>query len=352
MTVLLIIVLISDMDIVPEWNYPSFSTHQISLRKITVPSPYLVVQLPWPVQILGIECSQGPQKNVVQVVMRKSLDGPWPCEHGGRSKLDINKLRPWKDISSNGTLQQHIEAQFTCTDLILSQICCRNDESCILGLNGLREIIRAIFYSHHYNSFYLFAIYDHLNTDSPIFHLKIHPPVRFSPHGSPLLLISSYDHQLAHYLVVTDKMDPSQTQFQRLMFEGVSREVCSIRASSEEELDLLRYLFWVNCTKMRRSAWQSMNLPRGEDSAWIYTFISPLYSESISDNCAYLADKVNPPNLPSNPIKNCASCHVQKVPLKRCSRCQLKSYCSPSCQKKHWPQHRSHCSTQAQNGAK
>ena len=162
-----------------------------------------------------------------------------------------------------------------------------------------REIIKAIFNSYQENSYLLFAIYDQLyekdpapksknkkvNNSSafPIFHLRVRPPIRFSPDGSPLLLVSVIDHQLAQKLVDKGKLDPEENQadFHRIITEGVSREMCTVYAASSEEVNLLRFSLRFNSTRMRRGAWQSKNLPRSENSPWMATFLSPLYLERI-----------------------------------------------------------------------
>jgi len=52
---------------------------------------------------------------------------------------------------------------------------------------------------------------------------------------------------------------------------------------------------------MRRSVWQSKNLPRGENSPWMATFLSPLYTENTSFDCSEISDKVRS-SLPCNEI--------------------------------------------------
>ena len=47
-----------------------------------------------------------------------------------------------------------------------------------------------------------------------------------------------------------------------------------IYAASSEEFNLYRYSLRFNSTRMRRGAWQSKNLPRGENSPWMATFLS------------------------------------------------------------------------------
>ena len=284
----------------------------------------------------GIKSSLiGPKNNTIQVKLKKCFNDPWPDEFGGRSKWDINLFQPWEeDSSSHGKLKDHIDAQFDCTDLLLSKNCMQKTDSPIYALNEVRVMIRAIFYGHHRNSFNHFTIHDPRNPIEPTLHLKIHPPVRYSPHGAPLLLVTCFDHQLAK------RLERGESDFQQLVVQGVSREVCPISTSTDEELDLFRYLLRVNSTRMRRSAWQSKNIPRGEDgNPWMSTFVSPLYSEVIKNSCP--AGRTNV-SYPLNTLC-CALCHVRKITLKICTRCRSVYYCSVSCQKAHWAVHRSHC---------
>ena len=39
----------------------------------------------------------------------------------------------------------------------------------------------------------------------------------------------------------------------------------------------------------------------------------------------------------------CASCHSKTATLQRCSGCKRVFYCSTTCQKKHWKEHRPEC---------
>ena len=133
-------------------------------------------------------------------------------------------------------------------------------------LDKVREIIRAVFYSHFNNKFQLMAVHGRTNPDVPVFFFRLHPPVRFSPHGSPLLLVSVIDYPRLEDLISQGKVDREefQSDYHRLVTEGVSKEACVIRASTDEEVNLLPYYLRVNSTKIRRSAWQSKNLPRGD----------------------------------------------------------------------------------------
>ena len=345
----------------------AYSAHQLELELLNGPlnevALTLTVQLPWPVLVNGIKSSLISDKSI-QVYMKKCVDDAWPGDYGGRSKWDINRFLPWKELPTNGLLSDHIEAQFTCSVLHSSKHCMRSHP--LIPLDEVRDIIRAVFYSHYKNNFQLLAVHGPTNPNVPIFFIRIHPPVRFSPHGSPLLLVSVIDYTRLEDLISQGKVDREQFQsvYHRLVTERVSKEVCVIRASSDEEVDLLRYVLRVNSTRMRRSAWQSMNLPRGEDTPWISTFISPIYADWIEKECRriqddniqdgidtdfLLADFLSSNRSPSNPYhhlhrKSCAFCYVAKVELKSCSRCRFEFYCSTSCQKSHWSVHKLQCS--------
>ena len=312
----------------------------------------LTLQLPWPVLVKEVVVSLNSDK-AIQIIAKKCVDDAFPGDYGGRSKWDINRFLPWKELTTNGHLRDHLEAQFSCFYLSLTKWC--NVPPHATVFDEVREILRAIFYSHYKNSFQLVAIHDVKNPDSPCLFFRIHPPVRFSPHGSPLLLVSVIDCERLEELISQGKIDRDafQAEYHRLLTERVSKEVCVIRASTEE-VNLLRYVLRINSTTMRRSAWQSKNLPRGDDHPWVATFITPLYKEIVELNCFHFEQKARKlkgltPNFTLNPLsdadyrKSCAFCFVVKVALKSCSRCHSDFYCSTSCQGNHWPSHKLKC---------
>ena len=348
-----------DISVTTDQQHPSWSAHEITLTALN--TALISFKVPWPFLAKGIELSyhHAADKKVVTLTLKKSLHDPWPLEFGGRSKMDVDRLKHWKNLASNGDLNMHVEAQFDCMSLHLDKrISAKSSTSPLL--DDVREIVRALFYSHYHNSYLLFAIHD---KDKVAFHLRVQPPVRFTPQGSPLLLVSVIDHQLAEQLIADGKLDAEQndSDFYRIITERVSREVCTIRASTTKEIDLFRYSLRLNSTKMRRSVWQSKHIPRGEDSPWMTTFVSPLYTESIEDSCRRLKEMKNttegcgaihgegcsgPIDINPNCCASflCHNCGVKKVVLKKCQGCLTVFYCSVACQKKGWLEHKDFCS--------
>jgi hypothetical protein len=171
--------------------------------------------------------------------------------------------------------------------------------------------------------------------------------------------VSIIDCRLAQQLMAKNKLDFEQFNFDyhRIFTEGVSRQVCSIFSTSTAEEEILRYLLRVNSTRMRRGAWQSKNLPRGDNSPWLPTFLCPVYLENLAHVCSgpngiaeKYKEKASIRLLMSvyGPMHKsyrncCVVCRVKKIKLKDCSRCKSLSYCSVACQKEHWPQHKFAC---------
>ena len=345
-----------DLELSTEGTYATHCLELKFLSRVEETLSRLKVSLPWPINVHGIESALLDSPNRIRIIAKKCIDDAWPGDYGGRSKWDINRLRPWKDLGKNENLKNHIEAQFDCCSFYMSRRCMKIP-SPLTPLCEVRDTIRAIFYSHYQNKFQLMAVTGPSNPDHPVFFFRLHPPVRFSPHGSPLLLVSVIDYSRLKELIIQGKVDwdEFQSDYHRLITERVSKDVCVIRASTDAELLVLRYVLRVNSTRMRRSAWQSKNLPRGQDTPWICTFLTPLYSETITNTCGPLTDQVLKKKYifpfrtitcpPSNALfrKSCAYCYVVKVQLKSCAVCNTIYYCSTYCQRSHWYLHRKDC---------
>jgi hypothetical protein len=321
----------------------------------------LILKVPWPFLSEEVEVSlqkknKKKKKKFIHLILKKSLNEPFPADFVGRSKWDLNLLKPWKEIEGHGTLKMHMEAQFHCDYFMMEKFSFKSSETS--PLDEVREIVRAIFYGYYFNSFFLFSI---SYLDEPIFYVRVQQKVRFSPLGSPLLIASVNDYQLAQQLMAKGALDPAQYQadYHRVFTEGVSRQVCNIRASSFQEVELRRYVFRTNSSKLRRRVWQSINLPRGENSPWMATFISPLYSQRIIFVCKDIAQNIRNdldlPVIPRNPILSvpfvkvsllnvgCAACFVKKVDFLTCELCETVSYCSAACREMDWDTHRLDC---------
>ena len=290
----LFIIILPDLIVTTNREHPSVSAHEITLTVANVtPLTFYVCWLIISDAIKVKLVAKSKKKKHVHLILKKSFNDPWPKEFGGRSKFDTDRLKHWKDFESNGSIEEHMEAQFDCRSLNLERRFWKNPSSS--ALNEVREIVRALFYGFCHNSFYLFAVYDQKKTE-PAFHLRAHPPVRFTPKGSPLLLVSVIDHRLAQQLITKGVLDREkyqsdvneiiiQSDLHRINVPDISREICSIRSSSTEELDLFRFSLRLNSTKMRRGAWQSKKIPRGDDSPWMTTYVTPLYAENITNGC-------------------------------------------------------------------
>lgn len=125
-----------------------------------------------------------------------------------------------------------------------------------------------------------------------------------------------------------------------------------IETKVAETMDLLRYLLRLNSTKVEPDPWQLANLPLGEDSPWMASFISPLYSELILDCCKMftpvpvfekMQQQQQPNSISYADSRHCAACFKEDVGLKKCSKCMSILYCSADCQIEHWNTHKPSC---------
>ena len=180
------------------------------------------------------------------------------------------------------------------------------------------------------------ALKDSIGT--PEFYARVHPPLRVSPLGSPILSVSVADTRLSEKLIARhiESSQVSKTDFIRIF----GKRPCPTPIFTTNGISLLRYLFRLNSTKINPSAWQSKNLPSSE--YWLATFASPLYSDWVHD----FTPKPRRPLVSFTPVGagNCAHCKSVKRDMKRCGRCKSVLYCNSLCQKAHWVKHKDSCS--------
>ena len=349
---------LAEVGIITDRQSPSISAHKItfSLKK-TKP---LTLQFPWPflADQGDIETSivvRGKNNKILHIVLKKSLSDLWPIEFDiNRRKWDVENLPSFKNYENNGTLEDHIDAQFDCTLLMAPSFSPIVADDSIYPLQDLRNIMNYIYFVIQTCPVGSIAIYSPEDDKDAAFKLLVHLPIRFTPQGVPLLLVSAIDLQLSKELVEQGRLGDDR-QF-KLDYERIIGRNCkSIRfnASLTETIRLLRYLLRLNSTKIKPSNWQLENLPLKGNNLWMASFLSPLYAEFIADNCGEIKSKMLQESK-SVPIQKteessnsrplfCAGCLVGNCNLKFCSRCESVFYCSVECQKKDWKNHKPQC---------
>ena len=330
---------------------PCDSAHELT---VTISQPQnikpLTISLPYPFLVDHIHTTLHRKDRTIILVLKKGLLEPWSCEFQSNyiSKWIQHKLKPWKgiDINSPNSLGIHLGTQFDLFKLPQEEL---------FPLNQVRNIIKSLFIYSAVNGLHTFRIRQ--KGSSPLtdhdWYVRAHPPVRTSPTGSPVLMLSAVDHRLAQNMENEGKLDGQKAadDFFRIMMEAGNGFV-NITMDTQKEAELFRFILRLNSTKVLPSAWQSKNILLGEDSPWIATFVSPLYVDSISPAFPSVAGEVVKTPTRNRPIERsigvkdkvcCAVC--KKIPqnLKRCSRCRSVSYCSAECQRADWALHKSVC---------
>ena len=208
-------------------------------------------------------------------------------------------------------------------------------------LDKVREMIKSIIVHVTHN--FMINI-QQKGTQWPNWYLRFHRPIRTSSQGSPVLMLSALDETLGLVKPVTMEAFNHVQNFGRVFGEYLdgSNLDLTLCFTDPRVIQLWRFLLRLNSTKTIPNSWQKKNLPLGDDSPWLATFISPLYASNS-------VDFVNP-TMASNtdPVekqKCCAGCQQNTQKPKRCSRCRVVVYCSIECQRKHWPQHKIVCTS-------
>lgn len=358
------ILFLQDLILLTDQNHPSEAAHQITLMPVGIEgSTPMVFSFPYPFSAADIQTVLEPESRNIKIVIPKSVFEPLPFEWNNYQKhWDADQLKEeWEPHNLTKDLNFHLSAQFEFQDLKAQILGAAEPCGVGTGLRGLREIIRTLFQSTILDSNRLFVITTK-NDPKPkkLWFLRVHLPIRRSPLGFPMLLLTANDHRVAQRLVEQGMLSQVKAteDFMRIFVEGAPPSgVCPIFVQSEEEDKLLRYMLRVNSAKLTADNWPMENLPKGENSPWLATYVSPSYidragtdlemEDLVATTQKFMpvptkrkeeAEKESPVS-----IEQCSKCQSIKNNLKRCSRCKKIKYCSIECQRSDWASHKSSC---------
>lgn len=292
----------------------------------------LTLSLPHPILVEQITSTLDSDGRSIDLILKKAVREPWPCEFqvNVQSKWIPDGLQPWEEKKNcfSNSLKNHMLAQF--------EILRKTPHTAMAyAFRTIRETIESIF-THSLNGCEYFHVQRVGSTGAPEWYLRAHLPIRTSPNGSPMLFVSASDNR---------KWWVDNKSSARGFIEFFTKEKSTSRIIKEhtveeryifhtvEELQLWRYILGLNSTKIEPTDWQKENVPLDENSAWLSTFISPLYLDSQIDQERY--DELTSASIKLDvdiPLvvvdKCCASCKKVQDHLKQCARCRNVLYCS------------------------
>ncbi|XP_046633289.1 uncharacterized protein LOC124312836 isoform X2 [Daphnia pulicaria] len=314
---------VSGLKISTNEEAPCESCHDVTVS-LTQPSEIKPLSLTFPFPILAnnVQATLHPNSRHVDLLLKKSLLEPWPCEfHNKKSKWIIGDLVPWKNKPLNSeerckNVEHHLSSQFLSEEVSVAHF---RDSKCS-ALDKLRLNLMILVTSD--------AEFASYGRNDDCYLLKLHRPLLTSPTGTPILLITALN-------VPKEKETDQRKIFAKVFPLGTPNNIQKkMDAESEEEFQLFRFLLRLNSTRIVPSKWQKKNIPLGGSSPWLATFLSPLYQDSVLKKSI----KEEPADE-----KCCAACKKIPEKLKFCSRCRSTVYCSVECQHSHWPMHKLIC---------
>ena len=300
------------------WPCRSFHRLTVSLDGVKP----LTVTLPYPLLPDTIKATLRQKDNIVEVVAAKATNDIWP-EDVIRDQFRWNAENLERCTDAKRIIS-HLESQFRESSIVPGVT--RSVPGDLLS--KMRLFITNIFCMATEEKKQFFELRSEGPPETSEWLIRVHLPVRISPRGAPILLLSVLDKSQ-----VADQTPQGQDELKRILCDGdVSKRFAVIFLHTEEVQlfrKLWRYIFRFNSTKIQPTEWQKKNLPQGGDSPWLATFIQPLYFDGPIPN--------------PDAVGACGHCGKPDA-QKKCGRCHSAPYCSVECQRAHWPTHKLSCS--------
>ena len=220
-------------------KWPCESTHHITVTfdgvepiNITLPFPVLLSSIIKPIVL--------PEKGgAIEVLLQKALYDLWPEDIiQDRLRWIPEKLAPWTDAEA---LSMHLSCQFSRNQSQKSE---NGIKIATDTMTNVREIICNIFQSVIGKGNERFQLKVNGSTDSPDWFIRAHPPVRTSPHGTPILLLSALDHHLQERLLSEGKwdIDRAKKSFHRIFGHVAAENKVVISMESAEVAQIVRFI--------------------------------------------------------------------------------------------------------------
>ena len=310
----------------------------------------LTVTLPHPILPCSPKIVFHQDHGVVEIVATKDFP------HGLSSSDDVRPVDPRWDSEALETWDDEETLAARLDSLVLLDDH-KTSETPIISeaqqvSQQVRYVIRDLFVAATQQSDQpLFQVRVKGSTKDTAWFIRAHPPVRTSPDGDPILLLSVMDHHLAEGMEDGDEqLDTSRaTEDFLAAFDSLNTttkvDPVVISLDAVEGGQFLRYILRRNAAKIQPTPWQVDNLPSigKPECPWLLaSFVQPFWDDDLDDD----NEPESSTPLPAPPSRRCWNCSKSSddKQLKRCGRCKSVSYCSVECQRADWPGHKSSCS--------
>ena len=248
----------------------ALSWNQTTINRTTI-------SLTYPIFVEDIVMDPHQDEGYIDLLLKKALNEPWPCDFQLGYRTVSSDLKPWKPWMMDfcflptdfiESLGKHLSRQFL-KNCPSDPLASRRDIQF-----RVRDTIRFLITSS--------AKYEHLKIISPTrdedwLHLVYKYPILTTPQGMPILITSVYDNKRARLLKKKEKLNLQATDQRLMKWLQVEKER-DMKTDTQEDFELIRLLLHLNATRTIPNKWQEQNLYIGDDSPWLATYISPIYA--------------------------------------------------------------------------